>query len=176
MNRISEADKILYEHKLLSLLENYGKPYIVGSYRMDLMSWNDIDIYVDSDTMSHKKLYNLSNEIFDKFIPTWFEGKGVPTGERTDYFIGFETEILGDLWNIDIWFFSGEAINNTLKFNDEIAEKIRKNPVLKEIIINIKTQLQSRNEYGSEYTSVDVYNAVINQNVKDINEFYMIGK
>ena len=43
-DRKSQADRILYEFGLLKKLEEMGVPHIIGSYRMDMMAWNDLDI------------------------------------------------------------------------------------------------------------------------------------
>lgn len=41
-NYKNKADKLLYDFGLLNELNRYGTPYIVGSYAMDLMAWNDL--------------------------------------------------------------------------------------------------------------------------------------
>jgi hypothetical protein len=40
-----EADKILFDEGLLSILRSFGTPHISGSYSLDLMTWRDLDIY-----------------------------------------------------------------------------------------------------------------------------------
>jgi len=42
------ADRILYEFGLLSKIEQIGKAHIVGSYQMDMMAWNDLDIDIEN--------------------------------------------------------------------------------------------------------------------------------
>lgn len=63
------ADKLLYDLGLLNELNNYGTPYIVGSYAMDLMAWNDLDVYVSNESMSTEKLYELTSFILNIFTP-----------------------------------------------------------------------------------------------------------
>lgn len=41
------ADRILYEFGLLDRLEQLGKAHIIGSCRMDMMAWNDLDIDIE---------------------------------------------------------------------------------------------------------------------------------
>ena len=38
IDRMSEANRILYDFGLLEKLEEIGKPHIIGSYRMDMMA------------------------------------------------------------------------------------------------------------------------------------------
>lgn len=76
MNKFkSNADKLLYDFGLLNELKKYGTPYIVGSYAMDLMAWNDLDIYVSNESMSTEKLYNSTYFILKTFHPVWYEAK-----------------------------------------------------------------------------------------------------
>jgi len=63
------ADRILYEFGLMEQLEKIGIPHIIGSYRMDMMAWNDLDIDIENDNMSKEKLYELSAYIFKTFQP-----------------------------------------------------------------------------------------------------------
>ena len=69
------ADRILYEFGLMEQLEKIGIPHIIGSYRMDMMAWNDLDIDIENDNMSKEKLYELSAYIFKTFQPLWYEAK-----------------------------------------------------------------------------------------------------
>lgn len=46
MHRKEQADKLLYDFGLLGELEKYGSAHPIGSYRMDAMAWNDLDIDV----------------------------------------------------------------------------------------------------------------------------------
>ena len=59
IDRKTNADRLLYEYGLMKRLEEIGKPHIIGSYRMDMMAWNDLDIDIENDTMSLDKIYDL---------------------------------------------------------------------------------------------------------------------
>ena len=45
------ADAILCERGLMAQLEKYGRPHLIGSCRMDMMAWNDIDVDIENDGM-----------------------------------------------------------------------------------------------------------------------------
>lgn len=120
----SNADKLLYDLDLLKELNKYGIPYIVGSYAMDLMAWNDLDIYVSNECMSTEKLYELTTFILNTFHPVWYEAKKDVDYGKTVWFHGFETEILGELCNVDIWFFDNETITNALNFSKNTKQKL----------------------------------------------------
>lgn len=171
-NYKNNANKLLYDFGLLDELNNYGTPYIVGSYAMDLMAWNDLDIYVSNESMSTEKLYELTSFILNAFNPVWYEAKQEVSDEKTAWFHGFETEILGELCNVDIWFFDKETITKALDFSKNIKQKLIATPELKEIVINIKQLLIENEQYGfDKFLSMDVYTAVFEDNVKNYNEF-----
>ena len=171
----SNADKLLYDLGLLNELNNYGTPYIVGSYAMDLMAWNDLDIYVSNESMSTEKLYELTSFVLNTFNPIWYEAKKDTADSKTVWFHGFETETLGELCNVDIWFFDNETITKALDFRQNINQKLLVNPELKEIVINIKQSLIANEQYGfDKFSSMDVYKAVFENNIRSYKEFIEI--
>lgn len=168
----NNADKLLYDFGLLNELKNYGTPYIVGSYAMDLMAWNDLDIYVSNESMSTEKLYELTSFILNTFHPVWYEAKKEVSDGKTVWFHGFETKILGELYNVDVWFFDKDTITKTLDFSMNIKQKLLVNPELKEIVINIKQTLIANEQYGfDKFSSMDVYKAVFEDNIRSYKEF-----
>ena len=173
MNRKEHANCILYELGLLNQLNKYGKSYIIGSYGMDLMAWNDLDINVENDSMSLEKLHQLTNYILNNFNPTWYEAKE-EINEQGDkvWFHGFEFYLDNELWNVDIWFLDKETIEKAEKYCDDISAKVNKNEQLKISVIEIKQELIKRNLYSfNKYTSMDVYDAVLNKGIMGIDDF-----
>ncbi len=168
----NNADKLLYNFGLLNELKNHGTPYIVGSYAMDLMAWNDLDIYVSNEFMSTEKLYELTSFILNTFHPMWYEAKQDTIDGKTAWFHGFETEILGELWNIDIWFFDNETITNTMDFCNRIKAQADADEVNRTATIKIKQALIKNEQYGfGKYTSMDVYRAVFEMEITSYDEF-----
>lgn len=175
IDRKTNADRILYEHGLMKKLEEIGKPHIIGSYRMDMMAWNDLDIDIENDAMSLDRMYDLSQFIMRTFHPIWYEAKEEVNGDgKRVWFHGFETMITGELWNVDLWFFDQETITNAEKYCDNIANNATQTQ--KETIVNLKRELISRGLYSFEqYKSIDVYKAVLENNVRNIDEFLSLS-
>ena len=171
IDRKANADRILYEFGLLKRLEMIGEPHIIGSYRMNMMAWNDLDIDIENNAMSLDKMYELSAFIMSTFKPVWYEAKEEINAEgKKVWFHGFETMITGELWNIDLWFFDQKTISNAERYCDAIIDRV--NQTQKDIIVNIKSALISRGLYSFEqYKSIDVYKAVLENDVKNIDEF-----
>ncbi len=170
-SRKETADYFLYDCGLLDELKKYGEVHMIGSYRMDMMAWNDLDIDVDKAGMSQEKLYQLTSFIIDKFHPTWYEAKQEINAEGdTVWFHGFETMMTGELWNFDIWFLDKAKIEDTVQYCDAIAQKASPEQTSK--IVKIKEALINKNMYSFEqYRSVDVYKAVIGMGISGIDEF-----
>jgi hypothetical protein len=164
------ADKILYEYGLINELNKYGKCHVIGSYKMDLMVWNDLDLDIENKNINMNSIYNLTKFIFDKYLPIWFEGKETVLENKKCYFLGFETNILKETWNIDLWFFDKLEIEKCEKYCNEISEKINENKELQNYIIEIKKELIQKGMYSSSYNSVDVYDAVLNYEIKNTDE------
>lgn len=171
----NNADKILYDFGLLEELKKYGTPHIIGSYMIDAMAWNDLDIDVTNENMSKLKLYQLTNTILNKFSPMWYEAKEEITPEgKTVYFHGFETMILGELWNIDIWFFDNETIQNTVDFCEKIKAELECDSIKRNSVIQIKKDLREMGLYSAEkYTSMDIYRTVLENQITTTEDFLL---
>ena len=160
LSRKETADYLLHDCGLLEELTKYGKVHPIGSYRMDMMAWNDLDLDVENEGMSLEKLYCLTSFILEKFQPVWYQAKEeiAPDGKRV-WFHGFETMITGQLWNVDIWFFDKSKIEAAADYCDSIAQQATAEQ--KRQIVAIKEELIRRGLYSFEaYRSVDVYRAV----------------
>lgn len=168
------ADRILYEFGLLDELKMIGIPHIIGSYRMDMMSANDLDIDVENDKMSLKKLHELTAFILKTFHPIWYEAKQeVNESGDTVWFHGFELIIEDELFNVDIWFFNREDIATAENYCDRILNKATDEQ--KELIIQIKNELIARGLYRfDKYTSTHVYDAVLEKSVSSIDELFKL--
>ena len=165
------ADRILYEYGLLDMLKPLGTPHIIGSCRMNMMAWNDLDIDIENDAMDLDKLYRLTGAILKAFHPSWYEAKEERTQDgKTVWFHGFETVVNGELWNVDLWFFDRETIESAERYCDDIARTA--SAAQREQIIRIKQELIKSGLYSFEkFHSMDVYRAVLEMNIQSTDEF-----
>lgn len=173
MNRLNQANHILYDLGLLNELKKYGKAHIIGSVRMDLTAWNDLDIDVENDAMTLDKLHQFTNYILNTFNPSWYEAKEEINAQGNKvWFHGFEFYLDNELWNIDIWFLDKDTIEKAEQYCDDISEKVRSTEQLKTAIIEIKQELIKRDLYSfDKYTSMAVYDAVLNKGIMNVDDF-----
>jgi len=169
-----EADELLSSRGIIKILEHYGKVYISGSYFLQLMTWRDLDIYLENDSITVEEFFELGKELVTALTPRKMsfhsnrelriadEPKGLYWGIRA----GFQNVV----WKIDIWGFDKstclEKINLCNKIVDLLTLEKRNH------ILYIKNELWSHPDYRDKITSMDIYNAVLFDNVSDINGFW----
>jgi len=170
--RKAAAEHILRDTGLLERLARIGRPHVIGSFRMDMMAWNDLDIDVENTDMSLQKLYELTAHITGAYSPRWYEAKEEINGEgKRVWFHGFEAMIDGELWNFDIWFFDRETIEKAEAYCDRVAQMSQCCQGSREAILSIKQELIKRGLYGFDrYASMDVYRAVLEQGIRTTDE------
>lgn len=167
------ATLILNKTNLLDTLSEIGDICMVGSYVLDTMAWNDIDIYIENSAMSMDELYRMTEYIIRTYNPIWYEAKEEKdkNGNKT-WFHGFETMFYDERWNFDLWFLSAESIRETQSYSDEISKGIDNSGSIKESIVNLKSDLIDSGLYGHDkFTARDVYEAVLKNNILTADEF-----
>ncbi len=169
-----EAADILYRQELFAILSKYGVPYITGSYALNLMTWRDLDIYVQKEDMNEAEFFELGAEINKKFHPVKMSYRneritqtiGLPLGLYWGVYFGNERK---GAWKIDIWAVDEKECRQLLKFCDDIAAKLT--PLSKQDILTIKSNCWQDPAYRRSYTSSDIYEAVLDKGITTIDEF-----
>lgn len=166
-----QADLILEDLRLPNFLSKYGKVTFVGSYALELIVKKDIDIVVAS-SLDYKdfleivnylfpepNVYNLSLQDFRKSIYSE-RPQGIYCG--ISYLVKPKT-----FWKIDIWFLSKKD-NTAEKLIDWVKERLTNEK--REIILKIKNEML-QTKHGKEISGLDVYKAVLEKDVKDLEGF-----
>lgn len=169
-----EADDILYNKGLLSILKKFGAPHITGSYSLNLMTWRDLDIYLETENITEEDFFMLGKEINNALAPVKMsyrnerivQTEGLPVGLYWGIYLG--NERVG-AWKIDLWGLDKKECQRRLKFCDDIAARLT--PASRELILSIKSECWQDPEYRRSYSSNDIYEAVFKGQVKSIREF-----
>ena len=169
-----KAAELITKNRLIDILQKYGKSTIVGSYRMKVMAWNDLDFYIDLADFNSNKYYNLTTELITQLKPTRFDG--IYNIEQNTYFLGFELIFAEERWNIDIWWKAQSEIAASALYADELVAQMEHYPYLKKAVLEIKHELINRKLYGFDkgkkhYHSNEVYDAVFNKGILSTDEF-----
>lgn len=174
MDIYEKANDLMHNHGLSELLQTYGDVWIVGSYGMGIMTWNDLDFYIDKSDLNRENYYGLASDILKKLVPYRFDGAF--DMEAGSAFLGFETKISGERWNIDIWWKDRQEINDSIAYADDMARLMQEKPELKNAIMGIKRDLMGRRLYGFDkgkkhYHSKEIYDAVFHEGILTAEQF-----
>jgi hypothetical protein len=170
----NEADEILFAKGLMNLLSEFGQPQISGSYTLNLMTWRDLDIYLVADEISNLDFFKLGGKLNDFFNPVKMSfrnelianSRGLPHGLYWGIYLGNERR---GAWKIDIWAVSTTEFNRLIKYCADIKQQLTTSNI--SIILAIKSQCWQDPEYRRSYTSMDIYKAVLEHNVSDVQSF-----
>lgn len=169
----TEADKILHDNGLLRILEGYGKVSVSGSYFLDLMTWRDLDIYITSNRMTEEIFFELGKNISLCIKPSKMNYRNELI-ERTEhlprgYYWGCYTDYYLNAWKVDVWAISQEEFDKKEKELHDLKSRI--DVVQRMAILNLKNNLYNHPLYRKKFFSVDIYDAVINDNVNNDDNF-----
>jgi hypothetical protein len=169
-----EADEILYEKGLFRILSSFGTPHISGSYALDLMTWRDLDIYLETDNIPETEFFVLGGKISTVFQPVKMSfrneriarTKGLPAGLYWGVYLGNERT---GAWKIDIWAVSSAECQRLVEYCSDIKQKLT--PATAIQILDIKSQCWQDPAYRRSYSSMDIYKAVLEKNVTGMEAF-----
>jgi hypothetical protein len=171
---ISEADRILHDHGLLAVLGKYGNSITRGSYALGLMTWRDLDIYLETNEMTETKFFLLGEDIALSLRPhrmhyrNEFISKtpGLPSGLYWGVYV-----TLPELpeWKIDIWAMDSHQLEQYKKEFDVLKSRISVDA--RPAILTIKNHFCHHPEHRRGFTSMDIYNCVIDKGIRSIEEF-----
>ena len=162
-----QADALLAATHLKSTLADYGTVSpIEGSYQYGLMVYPDLDLQViTSQQLSKETFAKLVSEVAAMDFVRSFSvsdlvhfsplQKNRPRG----YWLGSNIPFDGDTWGIDIWLQTAEqATGDSKAYQQKLAHITPKQTAA---ILQIKYHLIRNNLYGTRYSSVDVYDTVL---------------
>lgn len=168
------ADHLLEVSGLMDVLSKYGKPVPVGSYRMNLMAWEDLDISMAGPMPDAEQYRRITQEVEAALRPCFNQAEWLPGNNRCS--LGIETFRTGRRWSVDICWRSEADIAETLRRNDEMARLARECPEIGCAILEIKRGLIARGQYGFDkapihFHSPEIYAAVVEKGARSLKDF-----
>ncbi|MDO8618447.1 MAG: hypothetical protein Q7R49_00720 [Candidatus Daviesbacteria bacterium] len=169
-----EGYNLLEKCQLIETLEEIGQTSIVGSLQTGLMTWRDIDIEVVVNKIDKEDARKVIDHVinyasrrvdFSIIDNTALIEPHHPKG----LYLGIRYELATQkTWKIDIWFLDNtdsHANEYTLKLKERLTDESR------QIILDIKSQIDHSPKYAKEIYSTDIYDAVLDKGVKSLDEF-----
>ena len=156
MNNIKQnADIVLHESGLLKYLNTIGDVFIYGSYYLDLMVHNEIDINVAVPSVvdSYQFLPNII-KILKPFQMLYFDNINHKPkfSARGIIGIGIAFNHRDQNWKIDLNFIDYVTINGSREYNNKIKSKLGETEISK--IMEIKLALVGHKTYQNRLWDV----------------------
>jgi len=169
----SEAQSVLDSLELLKILSEKGRPIIEGSMALGLMTWRDIDISV-MQKIAKEELNTIVNSIWTRqgilslnlYDNTNKDRPDQPNG----FYLGLKYRMASsvNIWKMDIWFI--DPVDPRLDLTqDYLRSKLTQEK--REIILTLKNTLAPNPKYRKVYSSRDIYLAVLEFDVTDLEGF-----
>ncbi len=171
----AEADEILWDRGLHHLLAQHGEVYPTGSYALQLMVWRDLDLYLVSPGITVGTFFGLGARISELLAAPRMHFRNERVGHTPDLprdglywgiYLGLER---GGAWKIDLWAMD-EVEHGRLQAHLDAIE-MRLSDEARRRILRIKSAVWMRPGYRRRYSSQDIYQAVLDHDVGDVNAF-----
>ncbi|MEQ7126991.1 hypothetical protein ABN034_20950 [Actinopolymorpha sp. B11F2] len=164
-----EADAVLEEQGLLAIARPLGETFVGGSYFYDLMTWRDLDLYINAPDVSIEDYFAFGAKVTVRFhawkaffTDSRTEGRGLYWGVR-----------LGDTrsgaWKFDIWAVDATQFEEASAGARALVRRLT--PETRDAILHIKDAYWSDPRYRDTITSASIYAAVLDDGVRTIAEF-----
>ena len=164
-----EADIVLKDSGLIQVLSPYGTVDVSGSYKTELMVWRDIDIGV-TPKLSKDDLWKVAQKILGlesiNQITIQDNAKKENPNAPDGYYLGVKYRHGGNVWKIDIWF--ADSLPQT-EYDNSVKNRLDEEK--RGRILEIKNQVFENPKYRKTFFSVDIYNAVLDAGITNLEEF-----
>lgn len=164
-----EADKILSDTKLIDRLFEFGTVHMVGSYAYNLMVWRDLDLVLempDDDMKLADDVLSSIRSIEHATIKTLDNRNNNKKDRPKGVWIGLYIH----QWKIDIWIMNPCETAHELSLRDRWIEKYKS--IDAQSFLSLKTELAKDPGYHKAFSSVDIYEAFSQAQVRSAREFY----
>lgn len=164
---------------LRTILNDYGEVHLVGSYALHLMVWRDLDIHILQPNLDKKTFFELGGRIASLLNPhrmhfrdeTSVATQGLPKGLYWGVYLGDERR---GAWKIDIWVTGFDGFDAVRRHGERIRERLSVST--RALILQIKSACWRHPEYRRQFSSGDIYDAVLEHGIADIDGFWKFLK
>ncbi|MFC1572200.1 hypothetical protein ACFL6M_01250 [Candidatus Eisenbacteria bacterium] len=172
----AEADALLETTGLMAILANYGEVYPTGSYLYDLMTWRDLDLCVATEAPDVASAFRLGAEIAANPLvgAMYFRNEFVLKTEGNPEAMFLCVEYFppkGGKWKVDILISTPDVVDRVLQPGRDLLARITAET--RRAILQIKSALTTRPEYRREYGSREIYRAVLDDGVRNLEQWKM---
>lgn len=172
-----EADDVVADLALDAALRSLGRPHRVGSSRLGLVVWRDIDITVVCDHLDPRAVAAVAGDLLargDVREATVRSEVGRLNSDPATYpdgiYLQLRTAVPGrEEWELDVWFVDEPERQPDLRHVQTLPALLDEEA--RDAVLLVKEHWAGRPEYGTEVSSADVYRAVLDGGVRDVAGF-----
>ena len=173
-NLRDEAAGLLDQYGLLSGIGGYGPTHVIGSYALDLMTWRDIDIYVQlPDERDIPTFFRIGDTIANRFeaIRMVYSNMFIRTDQDFQSGLYWNIRLLhrGQTWKVDLWGYGEAEYSEKMDGFQELRRTLE--PADRLAVLRIKDVVCHWEQYRMGVYSVHIYDAVANHGVATVDEF-----
>ena len=138
------------------------------------MAWRDLDLYLENDRTTETEFFELGGRLASLLRPTNMRFRdtratpveGLPPGMYWGVYMDRGIE---DAWKIDIWALDSEQSKRLIDFQDDLAKRVTAAARL--TILRIKSQVWRDPEYRHSFTALEIYRAVLDHGIENVDGF-----
>ncbi len=135
------------------------------------MAWRDYDLVIELNDYTTENVYKLVEEIGVKLNPDKLRMLNNLNRIETNRPQGVWLGVYIEGWKIDIWMMNFENFENEMQNSKKWKERLK--DVDRETLISIKSELSKDPDYHVKFSSVDLYEAYLEKDVRSVEEFYV---
>jgi hypothetical protein len=170
-----EAEDLVERYGVLDILARFGTPHISGSYSLRLMTWRDLDIYLEMQPIAKERFLELGRQLGDVLGPrklSFTDHLNFPATEPVNgLYWGIQTDVLSrGGWKIDIWGVTPGECAARLAHCSALAARIGERE--RHAILAIKNEVCRDPGYRGTITSQQVYDAVLMAGASSVDDFW----
>jgi hypothetical protein len=160
---------------LREILAGYGEVHLVGSYALRLMVWRDLDIHLVQPRPDRNAFFELGARVANLLKPprmhyrdeTIAATPGLPNGLYWGVYLGDER---AGAWKIDLWMTEPQVFQTIRAYGEQLGARLTASA--RSNIMQIKSACWQHPEYRRGFSSSDIYLAVLDHNVVDVEGFW----
>jgi len=135
------------------------------------VAWRDYDLVIELNDYTTENVYKLVEEIGVKLNPDKLRMLNNLNRIETNRPQGVWLGVYIEGWKIDIWMMNFENFENEMQNSKKWKERLK--DVDRETLISIKSELSKDPDYHVKFSSVDLYEAYLEKDVRSVEEFYV---
>lgn len=174
----TNAKRVLKSKKIDFILRNLAKLFYTGSYALDLMTWNDIDMQIvfephinPLEALSNLLTYLTKDPDFIEAQIIHFHGNFKPKMPRGVYLgVKIDCPNLGGIWKLDIWSLATTDFEKNRTLIKTLKSKL--DPKTRNLILELKHEMMSGNDRVPQMGSHFLYQAILLNGIKDRKALY----